>query len=208
LSGKPAAALSLRLGVYGGAFDPPHAAHHALAQAAIAHLQLDQLRVFPTGQAWHRAQQPTAAAHRLAMAQLAFADLPQVAVDARETERTGPTYTIDTLTELQVELPQAQLFLIMGADQFQAFTTWQRWQDIAQIATLCVAARAHSASQKALNSPENTTPTACKMVSIPMPAMPTSATDIRRSVREGWGLDHLVKPSVARYIALHHLYSH
>jgi nicotinate-nucleotide adenylyltransferase len=195
------------LGVYGGAFDPPHAAHHALALAAIAHLQLGELRIFPTGQAWHRAQPSTAAAHRLAMAQLAFADLPQAHIDPRETLRPGATYTIDTLIELRAEMPQPQLFLIMGADQFNAFTTWQRWQDIAQIATICVAARADSASQKALNSTGNIAPTACKMLTIPMPTMPTSATDIRRRVRDGLGIDHLVKPSVARYIAQHHLYT-
>ncbi|MGA8515501.1 MAG: nicotinate (nicotinamide) nucleotide adenylyltransferase [Burkholderiaceae bacterium] len=205
---SPAVPHVLRLGIYGGAFDPPHAAHYALAQAAIAHLQLDQLRIFPTGQAWHRAQQATVAQHRLAMAQLAFADLARAKVDPRETLRPGVTYTIDTVTELHDEYPQAALFLIMGADQFNAFGAWRRWQDIAQIATLCVAARADSASKKALNSTENTALTACKILSIPMPPMPTSATDIRRRVQEGFGLDHLVKPSVARYIAQHHLYSH
>jgi nicotinate-nucleotide adenylyltransferase len=202
LSGK-----SLRLGVYGGAFDPPHLAHQALAQAALEQLQLNVLRILPTGQAWHRAQPPTAAVHRLAMAQLAFADLGPALLDPRETRRTGATFTIDTLTELQAEHPLAELFLIMGADQFAAFGSWHRWLDIAQIATICIAARALSANENGSIDAENRLQTACKMVYIQMPVMPISATDIRRRVQEGLPIDHLVKPSVARYIAQHHLYT-
>ena len=97
--------------MFGGAFDPPHLANHALAQAALAQFQLNQLLVMPTGQAWHKSRDLTAPKHRLAMARLAFADVPQVQVDARETQRTGPTYTFDTLTELRHEHPQAELFL-------------------------------------------------------------------------------------------------
>jgi nicotinate-nucleotide adenylyltransferase len=196
-----------RLGVYGGAFDPPHIAHHALAQAAINQLALDQLRIFPTGQAWHKTRQPSPAQHRLAMAQLAFADLPNVHVDARETLRPGATYTIDTLNELHCENPSAELFLLMGADQFLAFGSWHRWQDIAKIATICIAARATSTGVQSQNSLQNTVQTACKMQLIDMPAMNTSATDLRERVRQGLSVDHLVNADVARYIAQHHLYS-
>lgn len=200
-------AQRFRLGVYGGAFDPPHIAHHALAQAAINQLQLDQLRVFPTGQAWHKARQPSAAPHRLAMAQLAFADLAKVQVDARETRRPGATYTIDTLNQLQAENPGAELFLLMGADQFQAFSSWHRWQDIAKIATICIAARAISASAQSPNSMQNTAQTACKIQGIDMPAMDISATQLRERVRQGLRVDHLVNTDVARYIAQYHLFS-
>ncbi len=200
-------AQRFRLGVYGGAFDPPHIAHHALAQAAINQLQLDQLRVFPTGQAWHKARQPSAAQHRLAMAQLAFADLAKVQVDARETRRPGATYTIDTLNQLQAENPGAELFLLMGSDQFQAFSSWHRWQDIAKIATICIAARAISAGAQTPNSMQNTAQTACKIQGIDMPAMDISATQLRERVRQGLSVDHLVNTDVARYIALHHLFS-
>ena len=80
--------LSLpRIGVFGGAFDPPHRAHVALAQAAVAQLGLAELRIFPTGQAWHKARPLSSAAARLAMAELAFAALPNVTVDAREIRR-------------------------------------------------------------------------------------------------------------------------
>ena len=198
---------AVRLGVYGGAFDPPHIAHQALAQAAIKQLQLDQLLVLPTGQAWHKARQPSSVQHRLAMAQLAFAGVAKVQVDARETLRPGATYTIDTLNGLQVENPGAELFLLMGADQFRAFSSWHRWQDIARIATICIAARATSASAQSQNSMQNSAQTACKIQGIDMPAMDISATELRERVSQGLRVDHLVNTDVARYIAQHHLYS-
>jgi nicotinate-nucleotide adenylyltransferase len=117
---KPGA--TTRLGVFGGAFDPPHVAHVALAQAAVEQLRLDQLRIFPTGQAWHRSGPLTAPEHRLALAQLAFGELPRTVIDDRELRRPGPTYTIDTLRELKAEQPAAQLFLVMGEDQAVALT--------------------------------------------------------------------------------------
>jgi nicotinate-nucleotide adenylyltransferase len=196
-----------RIGIYGGAFDPPHLAHQALARAATTQLELNQLLILPTGQAWHKSHQPTDAAHRINMARLAFAEIPQVQVDIRETLRSGPTYTIDTLTELQLENPSATFFLLMGSDQFNAFTQWHRWQDIAKIATVCIAARAISISEKASKGIENQVQTACKIVNIQMPSMTTSATDIRKRVSHGLSIDHLVNPSVARYIAQHGLYT-
>ncbi len=130
-----------RIGVYGGAFDPPHRAHRALAEAALRQLALDTLLVLPTGQAWHKARPLTDARHRLAMCRLAFADLPGVVVDAREIARDGPTYTVDTLAELRTEHPGAALFVVMGADQWLAFRSWRRWEDILRWATVAVANR-------------------------------------------------------------------
>lgn len=196
----------VRLGVYGGAFDPPHLAHDALARQLTTQQQLDHLHILPTGQAWHKSRQLTVTEHRLAMAQLAFADLTGAVVDDRETRRTGPTYTIDTLEQLQAEFADAQLFLAMGRDQFAAFGSWHRWQDIAKIATICIAERAINTWTKPLNMPSNAVLSACKIHSIDMTDMPISATDIRQRVRAGQRIDHLVKPEVAKYIAHHSLY--
>ncbi len=195
-----------RIGMYGGAFDPAHLAHHALAQAAVAQLRLDILYIVPTGHAWHKTRQLSAPQHRLAMAKLAFADVPAVRVDSRETQRAGPTYTLDTLNELQVVHPQAQLYLLMGADQFAAFGSWHHWPDIAKIATICIAARAASTGDMHKNNATNEVQSQCKMHAIHMPDMPISATYIRDRVKLGLGIDHLVNPNVARYIAQHQLY--
>jgi nicotinate-nucleotide adenylyltransferase len=173
----------------------------------MSQLQLDQLLIVPTGQAWHKSRQLSAAAHRLAMVQLAFADMPAARVDAREMQRVGASYTIDTLTELSAQNPGVDWFLLMGADQFNAFGSWHRWQDIAQIATICIAARAVNTWTTSQNSMQNTVERACKMQTIAMPDMPISATDIRTRVGQGLSIDHLVNSSVARYIADHQLYS-
>ena len=202
-----------RVGIFGGAFDPPHLAHYALAQAAIAQLQLDVLHILPTGSAWHKTRVVSSGAdHRLAMAHLAFDDLPHALVDDREIRRAGATYTIDTLLELREQYPDAQLFLVMGADQLAAFDSWHQHQKIAEIATLSVAARAYSTLATASFSPEiglkmlNAKPGTIEPVQIAMPTMPISATEIRARASRSEPIDHLVKPALARYIATHHLY--
>ncbi len=193
-----------RIGLYGGAFDPPHLAHEALARAAVAQHGLHRLLVMPTGHAWHKSRALTDSAHRLAMAELAFADVPGAQVDSRETQRIGPTYTVDTLMQLRAEFPQAQLFLLMGQDQLDFFSQWHRYSEILQIATLLVAFRADS--MPATGQKDSKNEVKIPHLTISMPPMPTSASAIRAQVASGQGIDHLVKPAVARYIAEHRLY--
>jgi nicotinate-nucleotide adenylyltransferase len=197
-----------RIGVFGGAFDPPHQAHVALARAAIQQFDLDSLHVIPTGQAWHKARALSAAEHRLAMTRLAFADEPKVAIDERELRRAGPTFTIDTLEALQAEHPQAQLYLFMGADQFAAFQQWHRWQDVLDIAIICIAARAHSAW--ATGQFDAYPGRSSRFAVLDMPQLPVSATQIRQRIASQAinpaDLTQLVSEPVARYISLHRLY--
>jgi nicotinate-nucleotide adenylyltransferase len=187
--------------MFGGAFDPPHRAHVALAQAAVRQLALDRLYVFPTGDAWHRDHQPGPAEHRLAMARLAFAQVPGVQVDDREIRRAGPTYSVDTLRELQAEHPGAQLHLLMGEDQAASFTRWHAWQDILQMAFLCVAGRDSGAGLQALQALPG-----ARIEVLQLPRMPESATEIRARLTRGQDIADLVEPAVARYIDSHHLY--
>lgn len=199
-----AAAAPMRIGVFGGAFDPPHLAHLALLRAALATLRLDRLHVIPTGQAWHKTRALSPAHHRLAMARLAFADLPGVLVDPRETQRAGPSYTVDTLRELKSEWPAAELFLIVGEDQARALGSWHEWREILQLAIICVAEREDLTGNGlrfvALKSHES------RFRRLPMPAMPVSATDIRARIAARQSVSPLVFESVARYIDHHHLY--
>lgn len=206
--------------MFGGAFDPPHLAHHALAQVALSQFQLIQLLVMPTGQAWHKSRELTEAEHRLAMARLAFEDVPQVQVDARETQRTGPTYTFDTLTELRQEHPHAELFLFIGSDQARAFHTWHQWQGILKLATVVEARRevvtgadasvglAREVSQGAEAAQWHNTPQEKPVVStvLQMPNMPCNATDIRASIAQGQPITEWLSPSVWHYIQQHRLY--
>ena len=201
-----------RLGVFGGAFDPPHLAHVALVEAAIVQLQLDQVQVLPTGQAWHKPRQLSDAAHRLAMTRLAFAHMPQVVVDAREIRRTGPSYTVDTLHELQIEFPCAQLYLLLGDDQRRSLASWHRIGEIGRIAIICaagrdLAVRAWNDNPTTPASPPNLSDTLqARIRSLDMPLMPHSATDIRVLAAQEQGLTGLVPPAVERYIHEHHLY--
>ena len=206
-----------RIGIFGGAFDPPHRAHVALAQAAMTQLALDALYVLPTGEAWHKPRGLSSAAHRLAMAQLAFADLPGVQVDARELNRAGPTYTIDTLQALRAEQPSAEFHLIVGLDQARALASWHRWQDILREAIICVAIRPDPTGETGLfplksdaatrlASLPDPLPTLGRFEWLDLPAMPVSATDIRQLVAAGAGITELVSAPVAGYISLHHLY--
>lgn len=197
------------MGVFGGAFDPPHLAHHALAQAAVAQFQLNQLLIMPTGQAWHKSRELTGSEHRLAMARLAFADLPQVQVDARETQRTGPTYTFDTLTKLRQEHPHAELFLFIGSDQARAFHTWHQWQGILKLATVVEARREAATGAEGSEAAQwHNTPQEKPVVSavLQMPNMPCNATDIRASIAQGQPITEWLSPSVWHYIQQHRLY--
>lgn len=193
-----------RVGVFGGAFDPPHRGHVALALTALEQLQLDVLHVIPTGQAWHKSRDLTSGEHRLAMTRLAFEGVGRVRVDAREIARSGPSYTVDTLTELQTVYPQAQLFLLLGEDQAQALQTWHRWQALARIAIICVAARADCTG--AIGQFDALMPLLPDMRILKMPPLAISATEIRRRLAHHENVAPLVFEPVARYIAHHHLY--
>jgi nicotinate-nucleotide adenylyltransferase len=193
-----------RVGVFGGAFDPPHMGHITLAKTAIAQLRLDELRIIPTGEAWHKVGVLTPAVHRLAMAELAFRDLGPAMIDPRETQRTGASYTVDTLRELHAEFPASEFFVILGEDQGQAFTSWHRWEEIPRLATICVAARA-GFSGKAVHVDHSVAP-AHEFLHLQMPSMPLSSTDIRQEVANHHSVAPLVLEPVARYIDQHHLY--
>jgi nicotinate-nucleotide adenylyltransferase len=197
-----------RIGVFGGAFDPPHNAHVALARSAIAQLALDELRVVPTGQAWHKSRPLSPATDRLAMAGLAFGELPGAVLDDREIRRAGPSYTLDTLRELQQERPGAQLLLILGADQAAALPSWNGWQEILSIAIVSVAQRPDSTRPEARFDPLTLPgmPAGARFEAIELPATDLSATDIRMQAVRGNDISSLVPPAVARYIDLHHLY--
>jgi nicotinate-nucleotide adenylyltransferase len=218
-TGSPGAAVStageqpLRIGMFGGAFDPPHWAHRALAEAALNQLELDLLHILPTGQAWHKSRVLTPSEHRLAMCKLAFGDLPHTQIDAREIERQGPSYTADTLRELASEYPGAQLFMVLGADQLLAFKSWVRWPEVLAQATLAVANRAvNIGADGALNQVQEMD---LSFVDVPferlqMPLKNISATAVRahveRPTSRSGALDVLVPEAVAGYISHHYLY--
>jgi nicotinate-nucleotide adenylyltransferase len=197
-----------RLGIFGGSFDPPHTAHIALAKHAIAQFHLAELRIVPTGDAWHKSRTLTPSPHRLAMTRLAFAEVPQTVVDPREIDRKGATYTVDTLEQLKAEQPQADLYLFIGADQANAFKTWHRWQAILHLATLVVADRSIAGQGGMASQWHNAV--SPDVQRLDMPSLNVSATEIRAHVAQGAHADlkmHAWLPAaVQHYIEKHSLY--
>lgn len=200
-----------RIGVFGGAFDPPHNAHVALAAAALAQFELNALLIVPTGQAWHKARTLSAAEHRLAMARLAFESQSRVVVDDRELQRAGPSFTIDTLRALQAEHPQAQLHLLIGADQLADFRQWRSWCEILDIAIVCIADRVQLAGDTGTFDArfDGYAGLRHRFLTLELPLMPVSATRVRELVASGAPeaeIARLVPEAVARYISANRLY--
>lgn len=192
-----------RIGVYGGSFDPPHLAHLALARMARDALALDELRLLPAGQPWQKAGRLQAgAAQREAMLRLLVAGEPQLVVDPRELRRPGASYTIDSLRELAREHADAELFLVIGADQFETLDTWREADAILGLARLAVAPR----DGQRPRPPQAWAGRAIAWREIPLPPIDISATEIRRRVAAGDTIAPLVGDAVAGYIDQHQLY--
>lgn len=203
-----------RVGILGGAYDPPHLAHVALAQFALEDLELDVLHVVPTGHAWHKTRSLTSVVDRLAMTRLAFTGHSQelrssdkIRVDDREARRLGPSYTIDTLQEIELLYPKAKLFLIIGQDQAKLFGTWKDHALIVQKAQVVVACR--SMDLGTLSSPPIPLEAAGlgDALHLKCPLMPISATEVRASIEQGLDVSQLVPELVLNYIQQQGLYS-
>lgn len=229
----PANALTRRVGLLGGTFDPIHEGHLALARHFARVLDLNELILLPAGQPW---QKPgvTAAQHRLAMTRAAAASLAlpgvTVSVDADEIEHDGPTYTVETLRRWRARSGSngaAALTLLMGADQLLHLDSWHEWRTLFALAHLGVASRpgfdfttlppavarevtARLASAATLAA----TPHGHLLVDATL-ALDVSATEIRRDLpacvasgqRGGTAADKL-PAAVWDYILQHHLYQH
>jgi nicotinate-nucleotide adenylyltransferase len=189
-----------RLGLFGGTFDPPHNAHVALAHAALDAFQLDALHWVPAGRPWQKSRTITDAVHREAMVRAAIDGEPRFVLDRIETQRAGPSFTLDTVRALRLQHLQAELFLIIGADQYAGLHTWRDWQALLGLVTLAVANRPGpmpAVDAEVLRTPHRV---------VPLPMLDISATDIRARVARGLPIDALVPPPVASYIAQHGLY--
>lgn len=198
------------IGMFGGAFDPPHHAHLRLARTAIAELGLARLHVIPSGDAWYKDRPLTPSEDRLALCQLAFARLARARVDDREVRRTSPSYTLDTLRELRAENVSARLVLLIGTDQAAFFHAWHGAQEILQLADIAIAVRGDAPPSAAPDDPAQALPglqaDPARIHFLHMHPMALSATMVRTRVAQGESVTDLLPPGVAAYIAHHHLY--
>ncbi len=129
------------LGIFGGTFDPIHYGHLRTAFEMLQALRFGDIHFIPCGDPPHRGTTYAAARERLRMVELAVEGQAGFVADARELDRGGPSYTIDTLAELRTEFPERSLGLIVGMDAFLGLHTWHRWQEILDVAHIVVAHR-------------------------------------------------------------------
>jgi nicotinate-nucleotide adenylyltransferase len=189
-----------RIGIFGGSFDPVHNAHVALARQALTELSLDELIWLPAGQPWQKSRSIAPVADREAMVRLATSGEPRFVLSRIEVERSGPSFTIDTVRELRLQRPGASWHLVIGQDQYAGFHTWHGWEELLGLVTLAIANRPGArlnADPQVLRVPHE---------AVALPMMDISSTDIRSRLACGQGIDGLVPAPVARYIARHHLY--
>ncbi len=196
-----------RLGLLGGSFDPVHCAHLALAQAALEHLELDEVVWLPAGRPWQKESLGATGAQRVAMLRLALAGQPRMRIDTQEVERAGATYTIDTLIALGAgQSSDTEFVWLLGSDQLRNFSTWHRWRDIVTLARLAVAQRPQHDVWPPPTLAQELSRQGRELLTLPLEPRTISATDIRQRVARGQSLDGLVPPAVLHYIQQHHLY--
>jgi nicotinate-nucleotide adenylyltransferase len=193
-----------RIGLFGGTFDPPHRGHVALARAARDALALDELRWVPAGAPWQKlgpgARPPSPAADRVEMVRLAIEGEPRFVLDTAEVERAGPSYTLDTVREMQAREPGAQWFLVIGADQHARLHTWHGVDELLRRIVPAVAARPGEAPHPAPEVARHA------HVAVPMAPADVSSTEIRRRAAAGEDVSALVPSAVAGYIERARLY--
>ncbi len=198
----------MRLGILGGTFDPPHIGHLALAQDAWARLPLDRVLFVPAAQPPHKLNAvATPAPTRLEMVQAAIGTDDRFEATAMELERSGPSFTVDTLRDLTERQPDTELFLLLGADQFRELATWREPAAIASLATLVLVPRPGFDAEDALAGARRALPASARTCRLDTTRIEVSSTEIRRRRAAGEPIRYLVPDDVLRVIERDALYT-
>jgi nicotinate-nucleotide adenylyltransferase len=196
----------MRLGIFGGSFDPVHSGHLALARACQQQVGLDEVWFMPTAVQPLKARGPHASdGDRVEMLRLATVDEPAWRVCTLEVERGGRSYTVDTLRQLHEELPESELFFLIGADAIRDVAQWKEPREIFRLATPLVVHRPGEAPPDLVTLGALCT-NATQPQIVNMPLADVSSTEIRRRVTVGESIDSLTPTAVTQYIAAHGLY--
>jgi len=196
----------LKIGVFGGTFDPVHIGHLVVATEALAALRLDKVQFVLAGTPPHKPGQIVSSnEHRSAMLELAIAGRPGFELSDADLRREGPSYSADLLRAFRAEHPQDELYFIIGADSLRDFHTWQQPASIPKLAIIAVAGR--PGVELDIDSAAALTPElAGRIVAIPIPEIGVSSTDIRQRVQNGRQIWFQTPIAVEQYIADHGLY--
>ncbi len=205
----------MKIGIYGGTFNPPHLGHMAAIQAAVEVLGLDKLLVIPSAIPPHKElpQETPAPEHRLAMVEKmvdAFQRPDVIQVSSMEMEREGKSYTVDTLTEIRAQYPKAELWLMMGSDMFLSLEQWYQVEKILSLAGVCVFGRTMKEKETLFTPQYEKLKEICpeaKMTTIALPGLvEVSSTELREFMLEGGG-GELMLSAVHGYILMNQLYN-
>jgi nicotinate-nucleotide adenylyltransferase len=200
------AVAAARIGIFGGAFNPPHVGHLVLAQEAHWQLDLDTVVLVPFGEPAHRTLEVDPGPEvRFQMCDYAVAADARLGVSRIEIDRPGPSYTVDTLRELRRRAPDDELVLLIGGDQAAALATWRDPEEILTLAVVGVAERDEWRREEiasrlgGLGSPE-------RIRFFDMPRVDVSSTLVRRRAAAGQPIRYLVPDKVANFIGAQSLY--
>ena len=196
----------MRVGILGGAFNPPHTGHLICAQEAMVALELDSVMFVPVGQAPHRdIEQDPGGAARLEMCELAAGGDERFEVSRIELDREGPSYTVDTLRQLRERSPDDELVLILGGDQASALASWHEPEEVLSLATVAVVERT-GWHREAIAVKIARLRGAAAVRFFDMPRIDVSSTLVRRRAQQGRPIRYLVPDAVADYIEAKGLY--
>jgi len=198
----------MKIGLLGGTFDPIHIGHLILAEEVRARLNLAEILFVPAGRPWLKANLSIApATHRIQMVRLAIADKPCFKLAAMEVGRPGPSYTVDTIDELQAQLGIGdELFFILGWENLAQLPLWREPSRLITMCRLVVVPRL-GYPRPDLNALEAAIPGLSQRVTLmDKPEIDISATEIRNRVARGLSIHHLVPEPVDEYIKQHKLY--
>ncbi len=189
-----------RLGIFGGTFDPPHVGHLVTAVNVRHELRLDRVLLVVSGVPWQKVgTRPISPAEaRFAMVEAAVGDVDGLEASRIEIDAGGPSYTADTLAALRAEDPARELFVVLGTDAAAGLLTWERWEEVRDLATIVVVDRPGSLPAPA--------PEGWRWTHVEVPRVEVSSTDLRARAVDGRPLDYLVTHEVVDWIEAHDLY--
>ena len=196
----------MNIGILGGTFDPVHLGHLLLAEEARVKLELSEVLFVPAGQPWLKVNRSiTAAIHRVEMVRRAIATNPYFELCTLEVERSGPSYTVDTMITLQRQLgSQASFFFILGCDTLAELPSWKEPNRLVQMCRLVVATRLGSRDLKHL---EVSMPGLLdEVIQLDMPVIGISSSQIRERIAQRLSIRYLVPDEVEKYIVEQKIY--
>lgn len=193
--------LRSKIGVFGGTFDPPHVGHLVTAVDVRHALDLDRVLLVVANQPWQKlgSRQITPAVDRLAMVEAAVRDVDGLEASNLEIRRGGHSFTADTLAELAAGNPGVELHVILGADAAAGLSTWERAEEVRELASLVVVDRPGEGV--------GSVPDGWRGVRVEVPRLEVSSTDLRDRIVKGRPLDYLLPRDVITCIRQRHLYS-